>query len=178
MKAMASSVNIPLWRNATFSDLGKINEIANAIHLALPERPEIFSEKFQLFPEGCFVLRSHGEAVGYGIAHPWLLESIPPLDTFLKSLPLSPDCLYLHDAAILPKARGHHSSRALILLLEEIARKHQIKALALVSVYDTSPLWKRLGFEIVSTSHVENKLLSYGITARYMQKSLDTQVRG
>jgi hypothetical protein len=40
MKTMASSIDIPLWRGGAFSDLGKINEIDDATHLALSERLE------------------------------------------------------------------------------------------------------------------------------------------
>ncbi len=42
MKTVARGIDIPLWRGGAFSDLGKINEIANAIHLALSERLERF----------------------------------------------------------------------------------------------------------------------------------------
>ena len=170
MKTTVVNIGIPSWRNAIFSDLEQINDIADAIHVDLPERPEVVSEKLRLFPEGCFVLVSCGEVVGYGIAHPWLLESIPPLDTFLNSLPGAPDCLYVHDVAILPKARGHQSSGVLINLPDGVACKHSLGALALVSVYDTYPLWERLGFQILSTPRLDEKLQSYGSTARYMRK--------
>jgi hypothetical protein len=169
MKVGQETVRIPTWRGATESDVGKINEIADVIHLDLPERPEVFLEKVRLFPKGCYVLESGGNIVGYGLAHPWLLKSIPPLDTFLGSLPASPDCLYIHDVAILPIARGHQSSGTFVTLLAEVARNCGISAMSLVSVYNTFPLWERYGFRIVSTPDIEAKLKSYGSTAQYME---------
>jgi acetyltransferase (GNAT) family protein len=96
---------------ATFNakDLPEVDRIADAVHTDLPERLEIFLEKFRLFPEGCFALEQDGKLVGYGISHPWTLNEIPPLDSFYPI-----QCLYLHDVAIIPEARGHRSADNLI----------------------------------------------------------------
>jgi hypothetical protein len=83
---MTSSNAHPKWRGATMADLEVIQKIGDEIHINLPERPEVFAEKFNLFPEGCFVLTQNDTVVGYGFSHPWLLRSIPPLDTFLGVL--------------------------------------------------------------------------------------------
>jgi Acetyltransferase (GNAT) family len=97
------------WRPLTQGDLPEVDRIADAVHTELPERLEIFLEKFRLFPGGCFALEQEGKLVGYGISHPWTLNEIPPLDSFLKALPDPATCLYLHDVAIIPEARGHRS---------------------------------------------------------------------
>lgn len=88
------------WRPAAATDLDEIQTIGDEIHVDLPERPEVFTEKFNLFPEGCFVLAREELVVGYGFSHPWLLKNIPPLDTFLGSLPQSTECLFIHDVVV------------------------------------------------------------------------------
>jgi hypothetical protein len=159
------------WRLSKTTDLDEINKIADAIHTGLPERPEVFAEKRALFPEGCLVL-GNGSAVGYGISHPWILNDVPSLDSFLERLPASPDCLYIHDVAILPAGRGHDAAGAYVKTIVELARKDRITSLALVSVYDTHPLWARHGFKIVSSPILADKLASYGQTAKYMVRSV------
>ena len=161
------------WRPAAVNDLIDIQRIGDQIHPDLHERPEVFAERLKLFSEGCFVLVQNEQVVGYGLSHPWFLNSIPPLDQLLGSIPQSPGCLLIHDVAALPQARGHGAAAILIELTAKLARKHGIPCLALVSVYNTRPLWARLGFEVISDSSLTDKLKSYGQTARYMIRKSD-----
>jgi hypothetical protein len=39
------------------------------------------------------MLVRHKEVVRYGLSHGWMLNSIPPLDTFLETTPGVADCL-------------------------------------------------------------------------------------
>ncbi len=149
-------------------DLQTVHEIATEIHTSLPERPEVFREKFSLFPKGCLILHSDGGAAGYAISHPWLLSSVPPLDAFLNALPAAANCLYLHDAAIRPSGRGQSASATLAAQLRTIATQENLKNLALISVYGTDRLWSRFGFSAVQNPDLAEKLASYGSTARYM----------
>jgi hypothetical protein len=170
--SMNSQISVPQWRQTTADDLVAIDTIGNSIHHSLPERPEVFAEKFNLFPSGCRVLIYSGEVVGYGISHPWHLNKIPPLDTFLKELPSQPDCIFVHDVVVLARARGHGAAEQFVETVADVARKRLIPALALVSVYDTHPLWMKCGFEIVQRPDLAEKLQSYGDTARYMVRKL------
>jgi hypothetical protein len=43
----------------------------------------------------------------------------------------------------------------------------------LVSVYNTYPLWAQHGFEIITDFRVDEKLTSYGPSARYMIRKID-----
>jgi hypothetical protein len=70
----------------------------------------VFGEKLRLFPAGCLKLVRADEFLGYGISHSWMLGNIPPLDTFLGSLPDRPNCIYVHDVVIHPSARGHNAA--------------------------------------------------------------------
>jgi GNAT superfamily N-acetyltransferase len=174
-QAMDSSRNegAGTWRPAAANDLVDIQRIGDQIHPDLHERPEVFAERLQLSPEGCFALVRNQRVVGYGLSHPWFLYNIPPLNQLLGSIPPSPECLLIHDVAVLPQARGHGAAGILIRLTAKLARKRGIPCLALVSVHDTRPLWTRLGFEVIPDSSLTDKLKSYGQTARYMIRRLD-----
>ncbi|MGY0573199.1 GNAT family N-acetyltransferase [Bradyrhizobium sp. RDM12] len=158
----------PHWRRAHVEDLAAISAIAARIHPDLPERPEVFAEKMRLYPDGCCVLAAGNDIAGYGLAHPWMQQQIPPLDAFIDRLPDAADCLYVHDVAVLPDFRGG-VARAYIAEIEERARSSGITTLALVSVYGARPLWERLGFQRVAPdAALRDKLLSYGASATYM----------
>ena len=164
--------NDPIWRHASVNDIDAITGLAEIIHPAFPERPEVFAEKLSLFPSGCYVLVRHEEVMGYGLSHPWILNCIPPLDSFLKGIPSDADCLYVHDVAVLPEVRGHGSAERYVDLMEECTCKIGVDFLVLVSVYSTQRLWARYGFEVANGSELDMKLRSYGPTAKYMIRNL------
>jgi hypothetical protein len=118
------------------------------------------------------VLVRHGGVVGYGLSHPWKLNSIPPLDSFLETTPGVADCLYIHDVAVLAEARGHGSAELYIELMVDRACQLGVDFLALVSVYSTQPFWAAYRFEIASAPGLGTKLRSYGPTAKYMTRNL------
>lgn len=150
----------------TAADLSAVCALAVEIHPSLPERPEVFAEKLRLFPEGCLVLQGEAGPLGYAFAHPWSLRAAPPLDDFLRAIPADAECLYLHDAAVLPAARGKNAASLLIELLRAEAARKQLHWLALVAVYGASRLWGRFGFVGLEDPALEAKLASYGETAR------------
>lgn len=157
------------WLALESVDIAAVCEIAGRLHPGLPERHEVFAEKLRLFPEGCRKLLLGGAMAGYGLGHPWTLGCAPKLDAFLERLPASPNCLYLHDVAILPEARGRNAAGAYVVYLEDLARRLGLGQLALVSVYGTVPLWEKLGFKTVAAG--APPLPSYGPTAAYMLKT-------
>ncbi len=162
----------PTWRAAAAADLPAIQGIADATHVDLLERPQVFSEKLRLFPDGCFVLMDPSGIVGYGFSYPWLLRSIPPLDSFLERLPDAPECLFIHDVVVLPPARGRGATSHLIEIFAGVAADRGLARLALVSVYGTRSLWQRLAFRVVDDPALAGKLTSYGDSARYMIRGL------
>jgi ribosomal protein S18 acetylase RimI-like enzyme len=161
-----------MWRTARGTDLDAIKAVADAVHPDLSERPEVFEEKLRLFPEGCFVLIENGEVVGYAFVHLWRLNDVPKLDDFLMSLPDDADCLFIHDVALLPKARDKGAARSLIQQISKLANSRNVTLLSLVSVYGSHIHWTRLGFEVVTDDAVTSKLASYGQTAYYMVRRL------
>jgi ribosomal protein S18 acetylase RimI-like enzyme len=156
------------WVPIRSSDLLHVNAIADRVHKSLPERPEVFAEKISLSPQTSRKLIHQGEMVGYGIAHPWMLDSIPPLDGFLTKLPEKPNCMYIHDVVVLPEARGHGAAGSYISLIKDISANMGISTVALVSVYGTNVLWSRYGFAIRADERISKKLASYGKSATYM----------
>jgi ribosomal protein S18 acetylase RimI-like enzyme len=165
-----------LWREAVLTDLPQITGIANAAHIALPERQEVFADKISLSPHTSFVLQTDDKTVGYAICHPWELHRVPPLDSFLGGLPHHPDCLYVHDVVVLPAFRGQRAVASFIATISKSAHAKGIRFLALVSVYNTEIMWERLGFRVTQANPaLTAKLLSYGDTAKYMVCDLDAR---
>ncbi|MBC7905616.1 MAG: GNAT family N-acetyltransferase [Rhodospirillaceae bacterium] len=135
-------------------DLSAVQTIADQVHLDHPEAPEIFANRLDLFPAGCFM----AGALGYCIAHPGVVGDPPPLDTVLTALPAGADCLYLHDVALLPEARGRGLGAALVVRLEQVAKAHGFNRIALTAVSNSDGFWQGLGFEPAPCG----KLASYG----------------
>lgn len=158
------------WKALEPADIPALCAIAARLHPGLPERAEVFAEKLRLFPAGCRKLQLDGRLIGYALGHPWKLGTAPELDALMGALPAEPDCLYLHDVAILPEGRGGGAAGAYVSYLEVLARKLGLGHLALVSVYGTVPLWEKLGFRPVTAG--APPLLSYGPTAACMIKEL------
>ena len=160
------------WRSTKPADMNAIQQIASVVHPELPESNDVFAEKLRLFPQGCFVLVEGGVVLGYAFVHPWRLNDVPNLNELLRCIPSQPDCILIHDVAILEPARGHGASKALLDLVANLARNLKIPHLALVSVYNSRMHWERLGFEVASNELVSTKLNSYDKTASYMVRAL------
>lgn len=156
------------WHHLLAEDMAQVDTIADSIHPGLPERPEVFAEKRNLFPAGCWKFVHEQTIVGYGLSHPWQLFDVPPLDESLNTLPSSANCLYVHDVAILPQVRGQRAAPRFIERISSEARARGIPYLACVSVYGTDRLWAQTGFETVSNEAIKPKLRSYGDHAKYM----------
>ena len=160
------------WRAMGEVDLAAVERIADIVHPAYPERPEIPQERLRLFPRGCFVA-GDTDIVGYAVAHPGLLGRPPALDTLLGRLPHGPDCLYLHDIALLPAARGLGLGGQLTALLCQLGEGMSIRDLALVAVNGSEPYWKSLGFQPTAPDpELAAKLASYGTDASYLVRRL------
>lgn len=156
------------WQLISESDFPRVNQIGDFAHPFLFERPEVLAEKMRFLPAACQKLVKNEEIVGYGIAHPWVSFHIPPLNSFLGTLPGKPDCLYIHDVVVLPQARGQHAAGEYIAQMLSVARNAGLPVLALVSVYGTSPMWQRYGFREITDRGLDEKIATYGSTARYM----------
>ncbi len=163
---------IPTWLPLSPADADAVRRLADQAHPSLPERAAVFADRIHLFPGGCRRLLLHGELAGYAIAHPWLFEQPPPLDTVFGILPTPADCLHIHDIVVAPALRGHGLAGEFLDAMATVASRHRLPRLTLVSVNDTHPLWSRFGFAIREAPALATKLAGYGSTARYMVREL------
>lgn len=160
------------WRALRATDIAEVVRLAAILHPDFPERHDVLEEKLRLFPAGCFALEKDTSLYGYALAHPWTLDDIPRLDTFLEKLPPSPTCLHLHDIAILKPARGVGAAATLEQVLSNVARERRLGTIALVSLYGTDTLWRRMGYRPRENAGLAGKLNDYGAGAVYMAKEL------
>ncbi len=166
----SASIAPAAWRDAAQGDVAAISAIERAVHTLGAERPAVFREKIRLFGAGCRVLETERSIIGYGIAYPWRLDDVPQLDRFLGEIPPDADCLFVHDVAILPAARGKGAARGFIDHAARLAGPLGLPCLALVSVYGTQDLWGRCGF--APSPSAAAQLATYGDTAHYMVAKL------
>jgi hypothetical protein len=132
----ATGESTPLtWRQATDADLDLIKRSAlttSSSHGVSRYCPE----KFNLFPEGCLVLEHGGRQGGYSIrihGASGTSLALKPLNSVQPSRQPS-DCLFIHDLAVLPRARGFELTYGLMENHRQLAWV-AIPCLALVSVY-------------------------------------------
>ncbi len=184
------------WQPLAEDDLGTVAAIAARLHPSLPERTIVFAEKLRLFPDGCRRLvwsaamsqdtkpegampegaMPEGAMQGYALSHPWTLARPPKLDRLLGALPEPADCLFLHDVAVLPAARGRGAAGALLAHITAVAVTRRLSALALIAAYGSDRLWRRFGFEDVPagamTEEGRASLAGYGADVRYLRRAL------
>lgn len=134
------------WRPMRSGDASTALDVANAIHLSYPEDPFVIRDRLAVWPEGCFVLADDAGLYGYFVSHPWVLGEPPALNTTLGALPDAPDCLYLHDLALLPSVRGQGHARAALEILLAQARAGGFSTLFLMAVGDAHGFWEQAGF--------------------------------
>jgi len=162
-----------VWRPLADADANAVAAIAAQIHPSLPERTAVLAEKWRLFPPGCRTLvDGEGGTAGYTLAHPWTLTAPPALDQFLHRLPAAADCLFIHDVALLPEARGRGAAAQVIDHAVAVAVAHRLPALALIAAYGTERLWRRFGFVDVGGADLALKIAAYGAEARYLTRSV------
>ncbi len=155
----------------TAADLPEVSRIGAFVHPAFPESDAVFDERFRLFPEGCRVAQApEGVTIGYAVAHPARLFEPPALDTLLRQLPAEANCLYVHDVALLPAARGGGLGRSIVGELMALARRSGLHCLALTAVNGSAAWWQRRGFLRLQPEPPEliGKLSSYGADAAYL----------
>lgn len=155
------------WRPMNADDLDQVDRVANIVHVNYPEDPAVFANRLALFAPGCLMAEEDGQVLGYCIAHPGTIGDPPPLDTVLDALPPGADCLYIHDVALLPAARGRHLGVALARLMEDVARAHGFGRIGLTAVNNSDGFWGALGYE----PRPCDRLASYG-DATYRVKVL------
>ncbi|KFA70724.1 hypothetical protein S40288_11283 [Stachybotrys chartarum IBT 40288] len=155
----------------TINDVQGLLLVADEVHPGLPERDVVFAERVNLFPGGCMVLvdSQSNKVCGYAISHPIRHSQPPALDSLLGEIGSDADQYYIHDVAILPGLRGRGLAADVIGKLIAVAEAGHYATTCLVSVYGTSPFWRRFGFEPVPVDKaLSEKLRDYGDDATYL----------
>jgi hypothetical protein len=78
----------------------------------------------------------------------------------------------VHDVAILETARGNSAATEVERLLTDAARQRGLSVMALVSIYGSDRLWRRLGYRPRERRRPSEKLKLYGEGALYLVKDL------
>lgn len=157
-----------MWRSMTAADLPAIKQVADVVHRDFPESDAVFEERLRLYAAGCFVLNDGERISGYVISHPWLYRKPPALNSLLQAIPHAADTYYVHDIALLDKARRSGSASGIVRILVKHARDRSFSNLSLIAVNGSSPFWLRHGFSVVSDPGIDLKLKSYGDGAKFM----------
>lgn len=144
-------------RTLTESDIPAVLRVQKeAYRPELIECADTFLHKMRLFPQGALGY-FNGEMGAYIFVHPWLKESVVPLDHALAKLPAHPDCIYIHDLAVGNAARGKGVGKLLMDRVFAIGEEMGIHTYSLVAVQSSEPFWRRFGFTPVEGfEYVEN----------------------
>jgi predicted N-acetyltransferase YhbS len=137
---------------------------ARCYDAAKHESAAVFQAKLAAAPGCSFVAGREGDTLGYLVAVPALLGLPPPLHGEDCPLPPAPDCLYLHDMAVAPEARGSGSAQALVAAFFAQQRRLGFAHSALTAVNGAAGYWERLGFHAAPAVGLD----SYGDGAVYM----------
>jgi GNAT superfamily N-acetyltransferase len=160
------------WRPLTPADLPAVEAIAADVHPDFFEEPAVFAERQRLYPDGTHILEAGGAPCGYVLSHPWRAASLPALNALLGTLPDDADSYYLHDLALLPRARGTGAAGRIVADLVAHARAEGFASMSLVAVNASQAFWERQGFAVKESPALASKLDSYEPSARFMVRSL------
>ena len=152
-------------RPAQISDIDEILRIQALCYTSIePERAEAFINKLQQAPDCAFVVEDKNDAIkdtgdnydagrkesrpllAYLFALPIRTEQPPALDADDFIVPPEADCLYLHDLAIDPSARGLGLSTPLLEAFFNTARAQGFTQTSLIAIQNSVPFWQRYGF--------------------------------
>jgi ribosomal protein S18 acetylase RimI-like enzyme len=153
------------------ADLSYVLEIQAVCYTEIvPESLESFVAKLMAAPASCFIATIEKRTVGYLVAVPSNFAHPPLLDQTYCRLPAQPDCLHLHDLAVMPAARATGAGRLLVDAFFTHLRESELPRASLIAIQDSAPYWQRHGFQAVSLGDLlQTKLASYGQNVQYMQ---------
>ena len=160
------------WRAMTGYDLAAVEKIAETVHPAFFEAPEVLAERQRLYRNGAYLLEIGERPAGYVLSHPWTLGVLPALNSLLGELPQNSDTYYLHDLALLPVARRVGAASFIVDALAKHAVAHGFGSMSLVAVNGSQGFWERHAFIVEDRPELLQKLQSYEDAARLMVRRL------
>lgn len=168
---MTEEMAQPEWRRMHEQDIERVTVVANVVHLDFFEDEAVFRDRFKLYPAGCFVYARDTDILGYGISHPWKLDTVPALNSVLGELPEDTSTYYIHDIALLPAARSAGAATRVLELMAAQAETDGFFTMSLVAVNNSEGFWEKKGFVSRDLPALEEKLKSYSDDAIYMVRA-------
>lgn len=137
------------------------------------ESAEVVAKRLMLYPQSCWVAYYQDKIWGYLFSYPSKLSHINPLGAEFGQYEQA-TCLYLHDMAVSPDARGQGVATALLENALSYAKTLGLSHLALVAVQNSATFWQQLGFEMQAELPMPalQALATYGDQAVYLAKSV------
>lgn len=134
------------------------------------ESADVVAQRLMLYPQSCWVASYHDKVWGYLFSYPSRLGQVNPLGAGFGQYEQA-DCLYLHDMAVSPDARGQGVALALLQKAREYAAELELAKLALVAVQNSASYWQQHGFVRAAelSDNARLALASYGDSAIYLQ---------
>jgi GNAT superfamily N-acetyltransferase len=158
------------WRPMTFLDFPEVCAIADKVHPRFPEHASVLFEKQRLYPDGARLLELDGVASGYLLSHPYPFGQIPPLDVMLVAIPDHADTFYIHDLALLDRARGTGAAAMIVGDILRYARARDLRSMSLLAVNGSGSFWHKHGFRTVDAPDLRDQAAGYEAAARYMSR--------
>ncbi len=168
---MTDGIEQAEWRRMQAPDMARVTAVANVVHPDFFEDEAVFRDRFSIYPAGCFVLARGTEILGYGISHPWKLDSVPALNSVLGELPNDISTYYIHDIALLLEVRSGGQASRVVELMAAQAERDGFVTMALVAVNGSQGFWEKKGFVIRDVPALEEKLQGYSDEALYMVRA-------
>ncbi|WP_221227670.1 GNAT family N-acetyltransferase [Rhodocyclus tenuis] len=141
---------------------------------AMNEPAAIIRSRLATAPAFAWVAASDAGICAYLVGYPSLLGKVTALGGGFV-VPAAPDCLYLHDLAVAPRALGRGVAGALLRLARDAASAAGFSRAALVSVQDSLAFWQKQGFSAgpALTPQQRVNLASYPPPAFYLSCRID-----
>lgn len=137
----------------------------------MQEDRERIAARLQGSPAQCWVAEDRDGTCGYLFAYLSRRGRVTPLNGDFQPH-AEPDCLYLHDLAVAPRAAGRRVAQQLVAHGLQHAALKALPCSALVSVQHSSGFWERLGYRCAATADAQQAehLASYPGQAHYMER--------
>lgn len=169
-----NDVSLPLTLRAmTADDLAGVLAVQRECYPpSMNEAATTILSRLAAAPDFAWVAERDG-VCAYLVGYPSLLGKVTALGGEFV-VPGAPDCLYLHDLAVAPRALGRGVAGALLGLARDAARAAGFSQAALVSVQGSLAFWQKQGF--VSTPQLlpeqRRNLATYPPPAFYLSACL------
>lgn len=144
----------------------------------MQEGRELLAARLACALEQCWVAEDRDGVCGYLFGYLSWRGKVTPLNGAFAASPTG-NCLYLHDLAVAPRAKGRRIGQRLVETALASPGAPDLAWSALVSVQDSAAFWERQGYCSTTPTDAEQvaHLNSYGAPARYMERALSRAAR-